>query len=256
MRTGVLVTARLKSRRLPLKAIKPLAGRPMLGHLLERMRLVPGVAEIVICTSTNPQDDPLAELASGEGVGCFRGHPEDVLLRLRDAAREYRLDHFLSCTADNPLTDPVHAAALLERHVAEGNDLTRLAGLPIGTACSALSCPALELACRIKDTEETEIWGDYFLTTGLFKTSEMRVELGYPGAAGHRLTVDTPEDFSLLEAIFQELHRPGQVFGLDEVLALLSRRPELARQNAHIVQQTGAPIRVKQHQQREDAHEA
>ena len=71
MKTLLTITARLKSTRLPLKAIKPIHGRPMFSHLLDRLKLARRPQEMVVCTSTVAQDDPLEELARAEGVPCF-----------------------------------------------------------------------------------------------------------------------------------------------------------------------------------------
>lgn len=245
MKCFVLVTARLKSTRLPYKVLKPLAGHPMMRHLLERMKRVRGIDGLMICTSGLAQDDPLEELACKEGVGCFRGHPDDVLTRLRDAAENCGADQILSCTADNPLTDPDYAEKLLGAHLKEGNDFSRLTGLPIGTACSAMSAAALKMACEIKDLEDTEVWGDYFLGTGLFRVGEVKANQCHQADSRFRLTVDTPEDFSLMEAIFRELYTRNNAFGLDEVLSLLARRPDIAEINAHIQQKPGLPIKLK-----------
>ena len=89
MKTTLTVTARLKSSRLPMKAIKPIHGRPMFCHLLDRIKLARRPQEIVVCTSPLAQDDPLEELARQENVPCFRGDPEDVLQRLTDAAEAF-----------------------------------------------------------------------------------------------------------------------------------------------------------------------
>jgi spore coat polysaccharide biosynthesis protein SpsF len=77
LKTGFLITARLKSTRLPLKLLQPVENRPIFSHMLDRLKLAKRVDQIIVCTSTNPQDDPLIELAEAEGVESFRGE-EDV----------------------------------------------------------------------------------------------------------------------------------------------------------------------------------
>ena len=75
---GILITARLKSTRLPGKALIDLNGRPLLAYQLERIRSSTDVP-IVVCTSTNRQDDLLEKFAEEMGCLCFRGSEEDVL---------------------------------------------------------------------------------------------------------------------------------------------------------------------------------
>ena len=84
MRTGFLITARLKSTRLPKKLILEVLGENYITWMVRRLKLATNLDVIVICTSTNPQDDPLEEVAKKEGVECFRGSEEDVASRLYD----------------------------------------------------------------------------------------------------------------------------------------------------------------------------
>lgn len=120
MKTAILITARLKSTRLKEKALKPIMGRPMLSHMIERLRLADRPEQIIICTSTVAQDDRLCELAEEEGVKHFRGDPDDVLQRMLDAADNFQVDTIVNCTADNPFVDPIYIDKLVDFHLSEG----------------------------------------------------------------------------------------------------------------------------------------
>ena len=195
MKTVLLVTARLKSSRLPMKVIKPIQGRPMFCHLLDRLKLAKRPQQIVVCTSPLAQDDPLEELARQEGVPCFRGDPVDVLQRLTDAARQFGADVVLNVTADNPFADPEYLDRLADFHVQNGNDYSRTAGLPLGCYGWALSLPAMVKACEIKSDQDTEIWGVYFTESGMFRWGVLEVDDPAVSWPELRVTVDTPEDF-------------------------------------------------------------
>jgi spore coat polysaccharide biosynthesis protein SpsF len=245
MTTGILITARLKSTRLPYKVLKPIKGRPMICHMLDRLKLAGSVGQIVICTSPHPQDDPLVQIASQEGVDLYRGDPNDVLLRLTEAAERFGIDTVINCTADNPFVDPEYIDKLLEYHLASRHDFSRIDGLPFGTFSYALSRNAMEKACKIKDEKDTEVWGAYFTETGLFSWGNLRVEdpeLYWPEL---RLTVDTPQDFELISRIFDELYRPGTVFPLRAIIRFLRQHPDSLAINSGIRQKPGLPIRVK-----------
>jgi spore coat polysaccharide biosynthesis protein SpsF len=245
MKTAILITARLKSTRLPLKAIKPIHGRSMFCHLLDRLKLARRPQEIIVCTSPARQDDPLVEIARAENVQAFRGDPQDVLQRLTDAARRFGVDVVVNCMADNPFTDPEYIDRLVDYHLENRHDYSRTEGLPLGCFAYLLSYPAMLKACQCKADRDTEIWGDYFTKTGLFRWGTMKV--ADPGVLWPelRLTVDTPEDFDLVTRIFDELYEPGKVMPLREVLALCRRRPELPALNAHVRQREGPPIHLK-----------
>lgn len=246
MNSAILVTARLKSTRLPLKAIKPIMGRPMICHLLDRLKQAKIPDKIIICTSVNPQDDPLETIANEESVLCFRGDPDDVLSRIKEAANTYGVNVVISCTADNPFVDPIYIDKLLEFHLKNGNDYSSVNGLPFGTFSYAVSSQALNYACKIKNETNTEVWGPYFTQTGKFKTGVLDIldsHLKYPN---FRLTVDTPEDFELVCKVFDALYDEGRVFSLSEIVNLLIEKPELSKINSNIIQKSFKPISIQE----------
>lgn len=245
MKTAILITARLKSTRLPMKALKPIRGRPMLCHLLDRLKLARRPQQIIVCTSPLAQDDPLVEIARQEGVDHFRGEPEDVLQRLTDAARQFGVDVVVNCMADNPFTDPEYLDRLVDFHLENGHDYSKTAGLPLGCFGYTLSYPAMVKVCQIKAASDTEIWGSYFTQTGVFHWGTMRVTEAEAAWPELRLTVDTPADFEVVTRIFDALYEPGKVFPLRDILALCRRQPELAAINAGVQQVAAPPIQLK-----------
>ena len=106
MKTAFLITARLKSTRLPRKILLPVKGKPLLVHMLDRIKNAQNIDKIIICTSINSEDDPLEEIAKEENVFCFRGSEDDVLSRLYEASYKYKLDFFVNKAADGPMVDP------------------------------------------------------------------------------------------------------------------------------------------------------
>ena len=104
-RVVAVVTARVASSRFPGKALVPLAGRPLLGVLLERIATARGLDGFVFATSKNPENVPLLELAAGVGWETFAGDEDDVLRRHIECALQVGADHVVRITGDNPLTD-------------------------------------------------------------------------------------------------------------------------------------------------------
>lgn len=245
MKTAITITARLKSVRLPRKITLEIQGTPMIVHLIRRLRLAQRPDTVVMCTSTNPQDDALEDIAAQEGIDCFRGSEDDVLDRLMNACRAFGIDLISSCTADNPFIDPGYIDRLLEYHIEQGNDYTRIDGLPFGTFTYAVSYPALVKACEIKAAEDTEVWGGYFTQTGLFRTGVLKVADPAVRRPDLRLTVDTPEDFELITRIFDQLYEEGAVFPLEDIVALMDSRPDLRAINAQVEQKAAKPIRLR-----------
>jgi spore coat polysaccharide biosynthesis protein SpsF len=227
----------MASARRPGKALAPLAGRPLLEVLLERMRGVRGVEGVALATSRNPENDVLAALAAGLGVPVHRGDEEDVLARHRDAARALGADHLVRVTGDNPLTDVETAEALVALHRREQADYTYVPGdaLLMGILSEVVSRSALE-----RSWERGEARHRSELMTLYIKEhpEEFRVATGTLPEALYRpqfrLTVDEPEDVTLAQEVFARLSRPGRTVTTREAIALLDAHPELARINAHL----------------------
>lgn len=249
MKTVILITARLKSTRLPKKVLKLILGRPMLEHLVERVRQAERPNAIVLCTSPLLQDDPLAEWGERLGIGVYRGDPDDVLLRLTRAAQEFDADVVVSCTADNPFVDPEYIDRLVDFHLEGGYDYSRSEGLPFGAFSYVLSRSAMIRACEIKAATDTEVWGGYFTETGGFSCGILRVTDPAVAWPELRLTVDTPEDFELTTRIFEELSSSGRIFSLREIVDLCRRCPDLLQINEHVSQKVPEPIVMKKSQE-------
>ncbi|THB75215.1 MAG: 3-deoxy-manno-octulosonate cytidylyltransferase [Desulfobacteraceae bacterium] len=244
MSAKILITARLKSTRLPMKALKEIKGRPMICHLIDRLKLSTHADGIVLCTSTVAQDDPLVDIAADESIDCYRGHPDDVLLRLTRAAEQFKAQTVISCTADNPFVDPEYIDQLIRYHTGNQYDFTHISGLPFGTFSYALSYPAMKKACEIKDEIDTEVWGGYFTQTGLFKCGTLEVTDDTVRRPDLRLTVDTPEDFELISKVFEVLYVEDRIFSLPQIVKLCDENPELTLINRNVQQKPGKPIRV------------
>lgn len=113
MRIAAVVQARMSSTRFPGKMLHRLHGRPLLEYVLDRVRGSRGIEQVIVVTSVDPSDMPIAEYCRDQGVECFRGSLDDVAGRFRDACGAYRLDAFARVCGDSPQLDP----ALLDRGV-------------------------------------------------------------------------------------------------------------------------------------------
>jgi len=225
MKVGYLITGRLKSTRLPKKLLLEIKGKPIISHMIDRLKLANQVDEIIICSSINDQDKPLANIAKQNGIKCYFGSPDDVLVRLLGAADKFNLDYILNITADCPFVDPDYADKIVDKYIETDADLIRQFDLPHGVFSYGIKVDALREVVKLKDSTDTEVWGRYFVDTGLFNVLDLDVEDERHKRPGLRMTLDYPEDFEFLQTIFDELYVEDKVFSLTEILDLLDRKP-------------------------------
>ena len=241
MKTAITITIRMKSTRLPQKALKKLSNKTLIDHLIERLKRAKLPDEIILCTSTNPQDNILVKVAKKNNIKCFRGDEDDVLNRLYKAAKKYNIDFIISTTGDNPLTDPEYVDKTIEKFQETNADYITSLDLPWGAFSYGVKIKALKKVLELKKESDTEVWGQYFTKSNLFKIEKIEVDksLKKPDL---RLTVDTPEDFRLMEIIYDELYPKNPSFTLYDVIKLFKQNPKLKKFNEEITQKISNPI--------------
>lgn len=240
MNTAAIIEARMTSTRLPGKVLAPILGRPTLELLVERLRRVKRLDQVIVATTVNRTDDPIEALARRIGAGCFRGSEADVLDRVLQASRAHGVDLIVEITGDCPLADPATIDRVLDAYHGgqcdyASNVLQRT--YPRGLDVQVFPTAVLEdVARRTNDPVDHEHVSLYIYSHP--ERYRLRDVLsGLPGRhADLRLTVDTPEDLALVKAIYEALYPANPAFGLPDMLDLLERRPDLARINQHVQQ--------------------
>jgi spore coat polysaccharide biosynthesis protein SpsF len=239
-RVLIVVSARMRSSRCPGKAVAPLAGRPLLTHLLERVSSLGGPERVVLATSVDPGNDELVELAGKSKVAVFRGDEDDVLGRYLEVARKWNASHVVRVTGDNPLTDLPLIESMVARQLAGDGDYTYVPGdaLLMGILSEVISRRALEVSHRDGDDRHRSELVTLYIKENPERFRVLHCEL--PAALyrpEYRLTVDEPDDLVLMERIFATLYRPentGAILQAIDAIRLLDERPDLSRINAHI----------------------
>jgi len=231
MKTAIFISVRTKSTRLPQKALLTIKGRTLIEHLIDRLKLSKLPDLIVLCTSTNPDDTILVDIAKKNGIEYFRGSENDVLDRYLKAAEKFNVDFAVIVLGDATFCDPEYIDKTIELFKRTNADFIRIPELPIGTFVYGLKIEALRKVCQIKDETDTEVWAGYFTEPGIFDVRDLKVEdedLKHPEV---RLVIDYPEDFELIKEIFNRLYKKGKIISLKEALELLKEHPELLEIN-------------------------
>ncbi len=226
MKSAIFITVRMKSSRLPGKALLEIKGKPAIEHLIDRLKLAKSPDLIVLCTSTHPDDAVLVDVARKNHIECFRGSEDDKLDRYLNAAKKYSVDFIIVTHGDSVIYDPQIIDAVNRLYLLTDADYIACRGLPVGTSPQGIKFEALERVCQIKDETDTEVWEGYFTNAGLFEVEYLEVEeeLRHPEI---RMTLDYAEDYEFFKAIFDRLYSPGEVFSLRDVISLLGDNPGL-----------------------------
>ncbi|GMV99308.1 MAG: glycosyl transferase family 2 [Candidatus Hydrogenedentota bacterium] len=238
MRIVTLIQARMGSTRLPGKALIDLAGMPVLDRVVRRCQSAKTTSAVVIATTTEPDDDRIAQSAARLEVPVFRGSRDDVLDRFVSAAKEHSADYVIRVTADCPLIDPEWIDACVNTATAGGVDYVANdgEGFVRGFDVEAVTRTALETAWR----DAREDFERVHVTPYLYRHPEQFAvsHLGWPGAPSQcRLTLDTKEDLHLLEGVFQHFHGSNSI-GWRDAVRLLERNPDLAAINKDVSQKS------------------
>lgn len=212
---GIFITARLKSTRLPGKALIDVNGRPLLAYQIERLRTATDIS-IIVCTSTNAQDDPLEAFATEMGCVCFRGSEEDVLDRYLRCAEHHNIDRLYIVYADEPFTD----TELLTTTFGQMDPVEKIwvcnDAYPDGVFGYGFTRSAMELANAMKTSEANEVWGQ--MVSRLPITIVHNAPPYVTNKFACRLTVDYPEDLEAMRRLMVELGENYRKVGIPALL--------------------------------------
>ena len=243
--TTAIIQARMGSTRLPGKVLRAVAGRPMLAHIVERVRACRSIGTVVVATSDRPGDEPIRQMSAAGAVSCFSGSEDDVLDRFYRAAIMFGGDPVVRVTADCPLVDPSLLATLMTEYETGNYDHIGVATgagalfldtgrYPDGLDAECFSFAALERAWReATSAEDREHVTPYIWRhTDLFRCGQLTSAHDYSQL---RWMVDNEADFAVIARIYEALYRTDRVFVIEDVLRYLADHPELGATNAAFV---------------------
>jgi spore coat polysaccharide biosynthesis protein SpsF len=240
VRAVAIVQARMGSTRLPGKVLRPLAGQPVLWHVLQRLRRCERLDAIAVATSTGAIDDPVATFAATQGAAVVRGPEDDVLARYLLAARALDADIVVRVTGDAPLVDPVTIDRLVAALSAGQGDYCILDPAVPNLVEGIDPCTRAALERLARDAGDDPVAREHVTAyfkqhPGFVRVHHEPVEPALRGT-GVRLSVDTPADLAFLEAVYARLGIAAGAADLRDVGALLEREPALLRINAAVRQ--------------------
>jgi len=243
------VEARIGSSRLPGKTMKQILGKPTLQLLLERLMRARTIDQIVVATTTNPEDDVIEEFCDSFAVSVFRGSSEDVLDRVEKAARESEADIVVEITGDCILTDPEVVDSAVKLFL--NSDYDYISNLMMQTYPQGVDVRVFwyhhlkkineELAGDDPDAREhvTLYFEEHPELYKIFNMSAPQI-YHYPE---WRLDLDYEEDLKLLTIIFEGLYIKNREFTLKQLIDFLEKNQHLKKINCGAIRK---PLRKEE----------
>lgn len=238
-KTTCIIQARMGSTRLAGKVMKDLYGKTVLQHVIERVKQSRTIDDIIIATTTEQRDDVLVEETQKCGIMVFRGSEADVLSRYYYAAEKNHAEVVIRITSDCPLIDPKIIDRVVTFYQQHSYDIvTNASGdLSQRTFPRGLDTEVFSFA-KLKEAFECarEQYQREHVTPYIYENSHVNIYKNDVNYSNHRWTLDTPEDFELIERIYGYLYKGKHDFYMEEILDVFEMRPELIQINAHIEQ--------------------
>lgn len=239
MRTVAAIQVRLGSTRLPGKVLKEISNRPILGHLVRRLRKCRNLDDIVVSTSLLPENDPIALFCEQEGLHCYRGSEEDVLGRMLECLQAANANTGVVVFGDCPLIDPLIVDEMVKAFWDSddldflGNDLRTT--YPPGMEVEVFRVEALaDSAIRTNDPEIREHGTLYMrLHPEKYRLKNIEAPTRY-ARPDLLLGLDTWEDLEIITAVFHHFGDEKN-FGLTDIIKFLDCHPSLKKKNQDVV---------------------
>ena len=231
MKIGALIPIRLSSERLPSKALKLIEGRHAVKHLLDRAFKSKYLDKknVIVCTTKDKSDDPLVSVVEETGAKIYRGSTDDIIHRFWDAINHFNFDAVIEIDGDDICADTSYIDYCLRELIADDSiDLVICNNLPLGIGSKAIRKSAFQKINQIYNTKQNDTGFMYYFT----KTGYCNVKWLEPYNYKHihktaRFTLDYVQDLQFFKAIFKELYKKGNVFGIDQIMTLLNKNPKL-----------------------------
>ena len=231
-----IVQARVNSKRLPGKILMPVFGKSLLQHLLERLKKLKTIDDLIVATTKHKLDDQTAKIAKLINVKIYRGDEHNVLKRYYDCAKINKSSVIIRVTADCPLIDIKYINELLKIFLKNDYDYLSnldLNYLPDGFHCEIFNFRSLEKAQKLAKSK----FDREHVTSFLWSNPKIFSIYHYWGKKlkNHskkiRLTLDYYEDYVLIKKIFEKLYKKNKFFSLAEITTFLRKNKSFLKIN-------------------------
>lgn len=239
---AAIVQARFGSTRFPGKILKEIYHKPMLWHVVNRLSHSKLIERTIVATTNLAEDDQVQEFCEVNNFLFYRGSSEDVLSRYYETAKSFDAKIIVRITSDCPVIDYSIIDRMLEEFISEArfDKLDYLSNVLTRTFPRGLDAEIFSFATLIKAHQEaTEKYEREHVTPYIYNRPDLFALKNFSNEKDysfHRWTVDTQEDFNLIEKIYKSLYEKNKLFLFEDILKLFEEEPDLIRINQNIQQ--------------------
>ena len=233
-----VIQARRGSTRLPDKIMMPLAGKPLLIRMYERVKAAELAGTIVVATTMSEKDNLVSEICDYEGYEFYCGSELDLLDRHYKAGIEFEADAIVKIPSDCPLIDFRIIDRVIKFYLDNSGNYDYVSNLhpatyPDGNDVEVIPMKTLKRAWEEakKDFEREHTTPFIWESPERFRIGNVEWETGKDYSMSHRFTIDYMEDYELINKIYEELYQRNPLFSMEDILKLLDEKPEIKKIN-------------------------
>lgn len=224
----ILIAVRLKSKRLKRKALLPLGDTPLIVQLVNRLKYCKLVNKIVICTSTNPEDDELEKISTTNSISFYRGSELNLLNRFLEASKKFNAKNIVRVTGDNPLTDPEIIDKMLKAHISKNYDYTYCDSVPVGVRSEVINREVLNFCNKNVNNPNNSEYMTWMLNRpDIFKVHNLNLKKHKLINNNLNFTIDNKKEYLNVKFLFDKFG--NKYFTINQVLDFLSQNPQILK---------------------------
>jgi len=243
-----ILQARLSSSRLPGKVLKPILGKPMLLHQIERLGNSKMIDKLIVATSIDGSDDDIEQMCLDNKIEVFRGDLNNVLDRYYQCTKQYNPDYIVRLTGDCPLADWQVVDQVIQNHLSGDFDYTNNCIAPAFP--DGLDVEVMTMSALAESKQSATLPSEMEHVSQYINKNPNKFKIGsshYKEDLLHlRWTVDEPEDFDFVEKVYHHLYKDHPNFLMQDILKLLEKHPELSNINNHFEANEGLKKSLKE----------
>ena len=235
-----IIQARVSSTRYPNKIFADLFGKPLLYHVVNRLKKSKRIQHIVIATTVNSLDNAIENWAIQNKIDCFRGDEENVLSRFYFAAKKFNAEIIVRITADDPFKDFEIIDNVVDTLINQKLSFAynnKPPTFPEGLDTEVFTFNALETAYKNSNDlfEQEHVTQYFYRNKDKFPQANIKHSTNISNL---RWTIDTEKDMEMARCVYNDLYHEKEIFLMNDILDLIKKRPEIAMMNQDVERST------------------